>query len=400
MQLKLEPIKANFTDLEPGTVLHWRGPYEHKSVILSKKETRFCITYECFNVDSEKRHSVDAFLIVKGDEPNLWHTQHYYLTDERKTSREVLELYDILTQKETEKANHADEQAKQQAALAEIGRKVWDKHFAGRGFVSLIVAEHHINDCDLQTDYFNSKISDKVILAGSTHKKDLFSEMRKAATLLPETSHMGPGKDIYRPFLAAKENYTGNICVFKDCASPYHEKFYKIDGKLVEFGTEAEAMEYAEKIGLPAPVGNVSVYWKVRKESFENREKYTGGSGYYLAKNSYEGWQVSKTSYNCFDQHGNPSEWVLVALGKRSDHLQTQHTSTLKATAKAKPVAVVPGKIEIIDYSEKACAVVGDTKPIKDELKALGAKFNARLSCGPGWIIPKARKAEFEKFAA
>lgn len=45
--------------------------------------------------------------------------------------------------------------------------------------------------------------------------------------------------------------------------------------------------------------------------------------------------------------------------------------------------------IEIIDYSERAIAVIGDTIPIKGELKELGGKFNPRLSCGAGWIFSK-----------
>lgn len=52
------------------------------------------------------------------------------------------------------------------------------------------------------------------------------------------------------------------------------------------------------------------------------------------------------------------------------------------------------GKIQIIDYSERAIAVIGDTKPIKDKLKELGGKFNFRLSCGAGWIF---RKVDFER---
>ncbi|HML66715.1 MAG TPA: hypothetical protein PKC55_17960 [Dysgonomonas sp.] len=34
---------------------------------------------------------------------------------------------------------------------------------------------------------------------------------------------------------------------------------------------------------------------------------------------------------------------------------------------------------EIVDYSEKAIALFGDTKEIKDLLKAMGGKFNPRL---------------------
>lgn len=45
--------------------------------------------------------------------------------------------------------------------------------------------------------------------------------------------------------------------------------------------------------------------------------------------------------------------------------------------------------IEIVDYSERAIAVIGDTKPIKEKLKAAGGRFNAKLTCGAGWVFPK-----------
>ncbi len=52
-------------------------------------------------------------------------------------------------------------------------------------------------------------------------------------------------------------------------------------------------------------------------------------------------------------------------------------------------LTIKEGEVLIIDYSEKAIAVIGDTKSIKEKLKELGGKFNFRLSCGPGWIFPK-----------
>ena len=45
--------------------------------------------------------------------------------------------------------------------------------------------------------------------------------------------------------------------------------------------------------------------------------------------------------------------------------------------------------IAVIKYSDKAIAVTGEgTREIKEQLKALGGKFNFRLSCGAGWIFP------------
>lgn len=53
--------------------------------------------------------------------------------------------------------------------------------------------------------------------------------------------------------------------------------------------------------------------------------------------------------------------------------------------------------VQIIDYSEKAIAVIGDTKEIKEELKAAGGRFNPRLSCGAGWIFSKKSMEKVQK---
>jgi hypothetical protein len=45
----------------------------------------------------------------------------------------------------------------------------------------------------------------------------------------------------------------------------------------------------------------------------------------------------------------------------------------------------------LVDYSEKAFAIIGETKPIKEQLKQLGGKFNSFLTCGAGWIFPKTK---------
>ena len=54
--------------------------------------------------------------------------------------------------------------------------------------------------------------------------------------------------------------------------------------------------------------------------------------------------------------------------------------------------------VQIVDYSEKAIALVGDTKTIKDQLKKMGGRFNPKLSCGAGWVFPKSKLAEVQKF--
>ena len=54
----------------------------------------------------------------------------------------------------------------------------------------------------------------------------------------------------------------------------------------------------------------------------------------------------------------------------------------------------------IIDYSDKAIAVTGDTRQISGELKRIGGRFNPRLTCGPGWIFPAKKRAELEALLA
>lgn len=61
------------------------------------------------------------------------------------------------------------------------------------------------------------------------------------------------------------------------------------------------------------------------------------------------------------------------------------------------PIEAKPGEIHVVDYSEKAFAVIGDTKPIKDLLSSLYGKFNKHLSCGPGWIFSKKRLKDVEE---
>lgn len=49
--------------------------------------------------------------------------------------------------------------------------------------------------------------------------------------------------------------------------------------------------------------------------------------------------------------------------------------------------------LQVIDYSEKAIAIVGETRAIKETLKTLGGRFNAHLTCGAGWIFSKTKEA-------
>lgn len=123
------------------------------------------------------------------------------------------------TEKEYQ-ARQAAQQAKEQKRadfVATYGPKVptWAK--------AVIIAQYREDESDLMSDYHGHSVTKEKILAFSTHTRDLFPEMRKAA-----------------------------------------------------LNSSATAFLYDAT------------------ESYEHREKYSMGGGYYLAKSRHSGWSVSK----------------------------------------------------------------------------------------------------------
>lgn len=89
---------------------------------------------------------------------------------------------------------------------------------------------------------------------------------------------------------------------------------------------------------------------------------------------------------------------------KVGDEYKVVEPKAKKSSVKAEKVeeakeveAVTVEGLDIVDYSEKAIAVFGDTKAIKDQLKELGGRFNPSLNYNgkkrAGWIFSK-RKAD------
>jgi hypothetical protein len=73
---------------------------------------------------------------------------------------------------------------------------------------------------------------------------------------------------------------------------------------------------------------------------------------------------------------------------------------TKRTAPKVAAVAAAAGKITLVDYSERAIAVIGDTKPIKEALKAIGGRWNSHLKCGAGWIFSKSKLPQLQAFAS
>jgi ribonuclease BN (tRNA processing enzyme) len=179
---------------------------------------------------------------------------------------------------------------------------------------AVIIAEEQQDDSEPMTDYYGCHTTRTVILGFSTHKRDLFSEMRKYA-----------------------RNFEG------------------------------------------------TAYLAEQNAEYENREKYSMGAGYYLGARKYSGWIIRKEPFYG-SQEQIIERYALIAGDEENICLKVQ------TQANATPETVT-GDFIIVDYSEKAIAVFGDTRPIKDQLKALGGRFNPRLTHEgekqAGWIFSK-----------
>jgi hypothetical protein len=116
------------------------------------------------------------------------------------------------------------------------------------------------------------------------------------------------------------------------------------------------------------------------------------GAGYYPGESKYHGWTIQKERLT-----GSREQFIeryALTAGEESN-------ICVKVRAEAdRAKEAVTGDFVIVDYSEKALAVFGDTRPVKDELKALGGRFNPKLTHGgtkkAGWIFSKSKEQEIK----
>lgn len=316
--------------LEVGQVLRWGGNYgwpETDYVVLNETERG----YQCFDRDHQEKnamlHHVEHHGIRREDDPSLWHSQHFFITDEVVASWQVA-AYREMHQAQADVKAKAEAEAKgERERLEAEGRALWGR-LIGPEAAYVIVAEQMHDDSDMQSDYFASHASKTVILAASKHGRDNFAEMRKAALAIPETAHLGPGKDVWTPrvVLAVDVNDRGS-CYNEGQYSHWHRELDQNEqGLPVRCDTEAGALAYIASKGEPEPIlfetQLVTFAWRIEKASIEHREKYSGGQGYYLQRGGChsDGWRVSKTSAKGYGR-AEVDTGLLVALAKRHEHI-------------------------------------------------------------------------------
>lgn len=138
-----------------------------------------------------------------------------------------------------------------------------------------------------------------------------------------------------------------------------------------------------------------TAYLTEKNEEYEHRENYTGGHGYYLGESKYNGWIIEKE--RIYDRECFIREYAYTAGDEANIRIKA-----VPQTAKPTQTAdVLTGNYTIVDYSEKAVAIFGDTKTIKEQLSALGGRFNMYLTLNgkkcAGWIFQKSKEDDLRK---
>ena len=183
-------------------------------------------------------------------------------------------------------------------------------------------------------------------------------------------------------------------CEREDRSDPYTDYFAATTVRTVILGFSIHTKNsFQEMRNLAGNFAETS-YLKEKNEEYENRENYTGGHGYYLGKSKYHGWIIKKAQI--YDRKRFIEDYAYIA-GKEENICISKEPAIATNT----PTQSVTGNFTIVDYSEKSVAVFGDTKSVKEQLAALGGRFNKYLTqngqkCA-GWVFPKTKETELRQ---
>ena len=144
-----------------------------------------------------------------------------------------------------------------------------------------------------------------------------------------------------------------------------------------------------------------TAYLAENNKEYEHRENYSMGDGMYLGRNKYSGWTISKEPIYSLEKFieqyahtaGDEANICLKAPQREAGAQQPTTSADLS-----------PLNLEIVEYSEKAIAVFGDTKPIKDILKGLNGLFRVNLTYNgerrAGWIYSRKQEQKVRETLA
>jgi len=143
-----------------------------------------------------------------------------------------------------------------------------------------------------------------------------------------------------------------------------------------------------------------TAYLAGNDKEYEHRENYSMGDGMYLGCNKYSGWTISKE--RIYDLEKFIERYAYTAGSEANICLKAPQRETEAQPTTSADLSTL--NLEIVEYSEKAIAVFGDTKPIKDVLKDLNGLFRANLTHNgerrAGWIYSRKQEQKVRETLA
>ena len=303
--------------VEVNQVIQMEGYSYDRYVVYDITKNQWGITYKLINLRTKEFQTADIIRPLK-EKFGIG----YYYDSENPEFMDSFEVAILLQEAQQKKKAEQEEAEKEQTRVEEV-KKIGRLRMIAilpENVQAVIVARLKQNESDSQTDYYASSVQRTVILGFSTHKRDIFSEMRKHASNFEETAYLA---------------------------------------------------EY--------------------NEDYEHREKYSMGDGYYLGESKYSGWIIEKVPV--YKRESTIEEFAYTAGNEDNIHI-----SKPNSTPPSNPTGAGKDGCTLVEYSAKAVAVFGDTKSIKDELRAMGGRFNARLTFNgkklAGWIFSKSQERQ------
>lgn len=184
--------KSYDTDVQSvreNQIVIFDGPYSKycRMVVAGIEHTQSGYNYRLIDLETAEEHSADLIRPLR----DKFGIGHYY-DDEHPEFMDAAEVAALRTRADALKAEQ--EAARRAAAegaerLRTIGAERL-RQTVPDDAVAVIIGEQHESECDPYTDYFGSRIVRTVILGFSTHTRDLFPEMRKAAARFEGTAHL------------------------------------------------------------------------------------------------------------------------------------------------------------------------------------------------------------------
>lgn len=209
------------------------------------------------------------------------------------------------------------------------------------------------------------------------------------------------GAERLRPLIPtdAKAVIIGTLRV-NECDSYTDYYDYSI-GRTVILGFSKHTRNLFSEMRKHAANFEGTAYLAEYNADYEHRENYSMGDGMYLGEHKYSGWTIEKEPI--YDLEKFIERYAHTAGDEANLCIKAPQTET-EAQQPTATADLSMFNLEIVEYSEKAIAVFGDTKPIKNVLKDLNGLFRANLTYKgerrAGWIYSKKQETKVREALA